>query len=175
MGRDGGRRRHIRKGVKAQVPKENRTDPLHRRRGGGGRRPSTGPRASGVRESDGTPVKVRLTPVRNGSVGESPTPAGRDPPTRTPPSRETVRSPTGRRRRQHPVGLRAKPGGPATGGESPPKAVTGRVGRGQRLPSGAVPTFVVGPIHPEFTPRAVPRPPSEGDPSTVVSPVVTLN
>jgi len=42
--------------VKAQVPKENRTAPARHRRGGGGRRPTIGPRASGVREHDSRPV-----------------------------------------------------------------------------------------------------------------------
>jgi len=77
MARDGGQRRHTCEGVEAQVPKENRTGPVRRRRGGGGARPTTGPRASGVREHDGTPVRVRLTPTCIGSAGENPAPAGR--------------------------------------------------------------------------------------------------
>lgn len=71
MDRDGGLRRHTREGVEAQVPKENRTGPVRRRRGGGGTRPTTGPRASGVREHDSTPVKTRLTPVCVGNASEN--------------------------------------------------------------------------------------------------------
>ena len=95
MVRDGGRRQHTCEGLKAQVPKENRTGPVRRRRGGGGARPTTGPRASGVREHDSTPVKARLTPACVGNASENPATADRGPRTSSSPlrgSRELHRS-----------------------------------------------------------------------------------
>ena len=88
------------------------------------------------RLASATPVRVRLSPIEGRRGGRRR--CRRRPNSPAPSTSATPGGTPGKARR---VG---------TGGGTPPKAVTGRAGRGQRLPSGALPASVVGPIHTAF-------------------------